>query len=149
MLCSCQCPVRSGVCSLVVGVEAPRSTEVRYQDCSSRAPGPTVGAMEAAQTLSWPNPPVYIPTAAKDRPISAAGALVLSDISQVLNLGSHQQRCNSMVHTVTRRDFSSSSLVTLPLGLSCSFSPTSACVPPTAGYSRGYWSTLACQAGRS
>ena len=28
-----------------------RSTEVRSQDCSSCAPGPTVGSMEAAQTL--------------------------------------------------------------------------------------------------
>ena len=39
-----------------------RSTEVRSQDCSSRAPGPAVGAMEAAQTLARPSPQVYVPT---------------------------------------------------------------------------------------
>ena len=80
-----------------------RSTEVRSQDCSSRAPGPAVGAMEAAQTLTWPNPHVYVPTkptAAKARPVPATGALVLLDVSQALNLGSCQWRCNSVVHTV-------------------------------------------------
>ena len=33
-----------------------RSTEVRSHNCNSRALGPTVGALEAAQALSWPNP---------------------------------------------------------------------------------------------
>ena len=68
-----------------------RSTEVRSQDCSSCAPGPAVGTMEAAQTLAWPNSHVYMPTkpiAAKARPIPDAGALVLWDVLQVLNLGS-------------------------------------------------------------
>ena len=42
------------------------------------------------------------PTAAKARPDPTAGELVfLSDVSQVLNLGSHLQWCNSV-----RRDFS-------------------------------------------
>ena len=64
------------------------------------------------------------PTAAKARLISAAGTLVvLLDVSLALNLGSCQRRCNSAVHTDARRDFISSSLVTWPLGLSCSFSP--------------------------
>ena len=38
-----------------------RSTEVRSQDCSSHVPGPTVGAMEVAQTLAWPNPVCVCP----------------------------------------------------------------------------------------
>ena len=36
--------------------------------------------MEAAQTLAWPNPQVYVPTkptAAKARPVSAVGELVV------------------------------------------------------------------------
>ena len=56
--------------------------------------------MEAAQTLAWPSSYIYMPTkltAAKARPVSAAGALVLLDVSQVLNLGRHQWRYNSMV----------------------------------------------------
>ena len=66
-----------------------RSTEARSQDCSSHAPRPTVGAMEAVQTLTLPNPHVYVPTkptAAKVRAVLAAGALVLLDVSQSLNL---------------------------------------------------------------
>ena len=118
-----------------------RSTEVRSQDCSSHAPGHTVGGTEAAQTLAWPNPRVYMPTAAKARPIPVAGALVLLDVSQVLNLGSHQRRSNSVVHAATRRDFSFPFLVTWPRGLSCSFISTSACVPPTIVCSRGFQST--------
>lgn len=35
--------------------------------------------------------------------------IVLSDVSQVLNLESHQQKCNFIVCTVTWKDFSSSS----------------------------------------
>ena len=102
---------------------------------TSRAPEPTVGAMEAAQTLAWPNPNVYAPTkptAAKARRIPAAGVLlVLLDVSEMLNLGRCQQRCNSMVHATAWRDFSCSSLVTWPPGLSCDFSPNFTCVPPT------------------
>ena len=58
-----------------------RSTEVRSWDYSDHGSEPTVGA---AQTLVWPNPSVYMPTkstAAKARPILAAGALtVCSDV---------------------------------------------------------------------
>ena len=113
-----------------------RSSEVRSQDCSSCASGPVVGAMGAAQTLAWPTPHVYVPTkprAAKARPIPPAEALVLSHVSQALHLGSCQWRCNA----AARRAFSSSSLVTWPLGLSCGFSPSPACVPPTRVCSRG------------
>ena len=109
-----------------------RYTEVRSQDCSRHAPGHSVGTVEAVQTLAWPNHHVYVPTkptAAKASPVPVAGVLVLLGDSQVLNLGSRQQRCNSTSHTAARRYFSSSSLLTRPLGLRCGFSPTSACGP--------------------
>lgn len=65
-----------------------------------------MGAMETVQTLAWPSPHVDMsrkPTATKARPIPAAGSLVtLSDVSQALNLGSGQQRYNSMVCAATR-----------------------------------------------
>lgn len=48
-----------------------RSTEVRYQDRSSRAPGPAVGA---AQTLALLLCVPTEPTAAKAGPVPAAGA---------------------------------------------------------------------------
>ena len=90
-----------------------RSTEVRSKDCSNHAPGPAVGAMEAAQTLAQPSPHVYAPTkptAAKVRPVPATGAPVVhSDVPQVLNLQSHQWRYKSVVHTALERDFSSAS----------------------------------------
>ena len=109
--------------------------------------------METAQTLAWPNPHVYVPTeptAAKVKSIPATGVLaVLSDIFEVLNLGSHQRRCDFAVPAAAKRDFSSFSLATGPLVLSCGFSPTSACVPPTRACSRGCQSTGARQAGRS
>ena len=93
-----------------------RSTEVRSQYCGSHAPGPAVGAMEATRTLVCPYLHVYMPTeltTAKARPVPVARVLVvLSDVSQALNLGSPQWGCNSTVHTAARRDFSSSSLVT-------------------------------------
>ena len=57
-----------------------RSTEVRFQDCSNHAPGPSVGTMEAAQTLLWPNCHVYVPTeptAAKSGPVPAVRAFVV------------------------------------------------------------------------
>ena len=96
-----------------------RFIEVRFQDCTSHAPGPAVGAIEAAQTLAWHNPCMYMPTkptAAKARPVSAAGTLVVySDVPQALNLGSHQWRCNSEVCITMKRDSSSSSLVAQPL----------------------------------
>ena len=61
-----------------------RSTEVRSQNCSNHGSGPTVGTMRAAQSLASPNPHVYVPTkstAANDRPVSAAGALIVcSDV---------------------------------------------------------------------
>ena len=69
-----------------------RSTEVKSQVCSNHGSGPAVGAMGAAQTLTWPNPHVYMPTkstAAKARPISVAGALIVClDVPQVLSLPS-------------------------------------------------------------
>ena len=63
-----------------------------------------------------------IEVASKTRPISATKALVFSDISQVLNLGSHQWRCNSAVCRAMRRDITPSSLLRWLLGLSCGFS---------------------------
>ena len=42
-----------------------RSTEVRSQDCSSHAPGPIVGTMEAAQTLAWLTPTCMCPQRAE------------------------------------------------------------------------------------
>lgn len=53
------------------------------------APGPTVGNMEAVQTLFWPNPNMYVPikpTAAKTRFISGVEALIHLDIPPALNL---------------------------------------------------------------
>ena len=81
-----------------------------------------------------PTPCVYVPTkptAAKARPVSAAGALICLDVLQALNLQSCQRGCKSVVHTAIRRDFSCSFIVARPLGLSCVFSPTSACGLPT------------------
>ena len=57
--------------------------------------------------------------------------------------------CNFIVHIVTRRIFSSSFLLIRPLGLSCSFSPTSVCVLPTRVFFRDSWGTQAPQVGRS
>ena len=119
-----------------------RSTEVRSQDCSHHGSGPSVCAMGgAAQTLAWPNPCVYVPTkstAAKVRPVLSAGAfIVCSDVLQVLSLQSRSQGCHSVVRAAARRDFSFSSLVAQPLGLSCGFSPTSSCGPPTGLCSQG------------
>ena len=85
------------------------------------------GSCRGSSDLTLPIPRVYVPTkptAARVRTFPAAGALVLSDVSQALNLGSLQQRCSSTVDTAVRRDFSSFT-VTWPLGLSCGFSPTS------------------------
>ena len=118
-----------------------RSTKVRSQDCSHRAPAPAGGVTEAPQTLAWPNPHLYVPTkptAAKARPVSAAVALFHLHVLQVLNLQSRQRGCKSVVPAATRRDFSSSSLDAWPLGLSCGFSPTSVCGPLTRVCSRGY-----------
>ena len=85
-----------GVSQVFSPVHQYISTEVRSKDCSSHAPGPTVGTVEAAQTLAWSNSCMYIPTkpkAAKARPILAAGTFVVhSDVPQVLNLQSRQQR---------------------------------------------------------
>ena len=81
-----------------------RSTEVSSQDCSNHASGTTVGAVEATQTLAWPISHLYLPrksTAAKARPVSAAGTLVVpSDVPEVLSLQSQSWGCNSVVHTV-------------------------------------------------
>ena len=82
-----------------------------------------------AQTLAWLNPRMYMPTkptTIKAISVPAAGeAVVLSDILLVLNLRSHQWRCNSAVCASARRDFSFSSLVTRPLWLTWGFSPSS------------------------
>ena len=66
-----------------------RSTEVRTQDCSIGASGPTMVFMEAAQILAWSNPHLYVPlkpTAAQVRPILGARALVPSYIQPALNI---------------------------------------------------------------
>ena len=66
-----------------------RCTELRTQDNSIRVPGHAVEDMEAAQTLSWSKPHMYVPTkptAAKARPISALAALIHVDIPPALNL---------------------------------------------------------------
>ena len=90
-----------------------RSSEVRSQDCSSRVPGPTVGAMEAAQTLAWLTPHMYLPTdptAAKARPLPAVGAPVVHlDVLQALNLQSQWRRSKSVAHAAKGRDFSPAS----------------------------------------
>ena len=91
--------------------------------------------METAQIRTCSSPPVYVPTkptAAKARPISDAGALIHSDILQVLSFQSQQQWCKSMVLAAMTRESSSSSFVAWPQGLNCGFSPTSACVPPSS-----------------
>ena len=83
---------------------------------------------------------MYVPiksTAAKARPVLAAGALVHSDVLYALSLQSQLRGCQCMICTAARRDFSFSSLVAWPLGLSCGFSPTSACGPPTGVCSQG------------
>ena len=54
---------------------------------------------------------IHVYKAAKARPISAAEALALLDVSQVLNLGICLQRCDSVVGAARRRTVSSSSLV--------------------------------------
>lgn len=53
---------------------------------------------------------IHVYKAAKARPGSAAEALALLDVSQVLNLGICLQRCDSVVGAARRRNFSSSSL---------------------------------------
>lgn len=95
-----------------------RYTEVRSQDCSSHAHGPAVGAMEAAQILSWPTLCMYTPTnprAAKTRPYPAIGTpIVHLGSQQVLNLQSWHQRhksgrCKSTIHIAAGRNISSAS----------------------------------------
>ena len=91
--------------------------------------------METAQIRTCSSPLVYVPTkptAAKARPISDAGALIRSDILQVLGFQSQQQWCESMVLAAMTRESSSSSFVAWPQGLNCGFSPTSMCVPPSS-----------------
>lgn len=39
-----------------------RSTEVSSQACNSCVPRPVVGSLEAAQTLVWSQPHMYMPT---------------------------------------------------------------------------------------
>ena len=111
------------------------------------------GSCGGCSDSTLPIPSVYVPTkptAARVRPFPAAGALVvLSDVSQALNLGSLQRRCSSTVDTAVRRDFSSSFSVTWPPGLSCGFSPTSECGPSPRVCPRGCWSTEAHWAGRN
>ena len=54
--------------------------------------------------------------------------------NKCFNLGSHQRRCNSTVHTATRRDFISSSLFPQHLGHSYAFSPSSGKISSTGRY---------------
>ena len=87
-----------------------RSTEVRSHDSSSCVPGPTVGAMVAAQTLAPSSPNVHLPTkstVAKARPVPAVGApVVYLDFLQVLNLQNRWQMCKSVACAAMGRDFS-------------------------------------------
>ena len=82
-----------------------------------------MGATRAAQTLAWSSIRVYVPvksTAAKARPVSAAGAFTVhSDILQVLSVQSQLMGCKSILCVAVRKDFISSSLVAWLLGLSC------------------------------
>ena len=98
------------------------------------SPGPSVGALETVQSPAWPSPHVHMstkPTATKARPIPAAGSLVaLSDVSQVLDLGSGQQKYNSTVCAAMRR-FQLFFLSHRALGLSSHCDPTSVCIPPS------------------
>lgn len=121
------------VCMLAIGLDVSQAllspgpqntfTEVRSQDCSNHRSGPTVGATRAAQTLAWSSIRVYVPvksTAAKARPVSAAGAFTVhSDILQVLSVQSQLMGCKSILCVAVRKDFISSSLVAWLLGLSC------------------------------
>ena len=103
-----------------------RSTEVRSQDCSNHGSGPALGTRETAHTLPWPNHHMYVPTnstAAKARANSAVGALIHSDVLQALSLQSQLRGYKSTVCAATRRDFSSSSLVTWPPGAQLWFQP--------------------------
>ena len=92
------------------------------------------GGCERSSGSSLANPYTCAPTeptAAKARP--ATGTLViLSVVSQTLNLGRFHWRCNAMFHY--KEDFSISSLIIRPLKLSCGFFPTSVCI----------WSLLQC-----
>lgn len=92
-----------------------------------------MGALEAAQILIYFYLSAYMltkPTDAKTRPISALGALIHSEVPQVLSLQS-QHGGKSVAAAAISRDFSSSSLVAQSLVLRCDFNPTSACAPPT------------------
>lgn len=99
------------VCMLAIGLDVSqallspghqnRFTEVRSQDCSNHRSGLTMGAKGAAQTLAWSNIRVYVlvkSTAAKARPVSAAGAFIVhSDILQVLSVQSQLLGSKSIV----------------------------------------------------
>lgn len=103
--------------------------EVWSQHGSDHASGP---AVEVAHS-GLANPCVSMSTksaAAKARPVSVVGALVSSSVLKALKLQSRSLGCKSKVHATLRRDFSSSSLVAWPLGLSYRFSPICACGPP-------------------
>lgn len=80
-------------------------------------------ATRAAQTLAWSSIRVYVPvksTAAKARPVSAAGAFTVhSDILQVLSVQSQLMGCKSILCVAVRKDFISYSFVAWLLGLSC------------------------------
>ena len=99
-------PLRSG----------PRTVVIIY------VPEPAVGgvgAVEAAQTLAWPNPCSVCPQSLQQlKPAhpSCRSTCCPFRCLQVLNLGSCQWRCNSEVHTEARRDFSSTSSSHGPLG---------------------------------
>ena len=84
--------------------------QIYHSSCTS---GTVVGPMEAAQTLAQASPCVPAPTkptAAKARLIPATEApVVCSDVLQVPNLQSQQQRCKSVTHTAMGRDFSPTS----------------------------------------
>lgn len=87
------------------------STELRPPELQFCTLGPLLVGSYGRQfrLLTWPRSThhVHIHKACSyDQTIPAAGSLVtLSDVSQVLNLGSGQQRYNSMVCAATRRFF--------------------------------------------
>lgn len=93
-----------------------KSTEIRFQGCSIYEPGPTLGAMRAAQTLAWASPHGHAPTkpiVAKIRRIQAARRSILCPFGCPIKYRIYKARCRGvnkpMAHVATLRDFSPAS----------------------------------------